>query len=221
MHDLVDAAVREARRLGDLSLRNAQRGCLSDQMVPSVDQVFALCVYAADLVSYLAKVMQRALAGHPFSSELCASLVAMTTSVLAEPRHSKSADCLRGRTAAYRIDKGSNVAPAQGSRSANLSPMQQIQSRRIREAVEENSYASAFEQAHAIERFDLADALEVVLTTAETDRILYDAMAVRWIVMAVEARRLTLHEVEWAATRFREHVEAHRDSADALRKLLN
>ena len=84
-NDLMDASLGEIRRIGDLLLGAAEFRGLADQDVPTLDQVLALGVYAADLLSQFSKLEQRAfLAGHHISSKLRALLVAMTTSVLAE-----------------------------------------------------------------------------------------------------------------------------------------
>lgn len=80
MHNLVDAAVMDARRLCDLPLGVPEFSRLANQAVPLGFPSF----YAADFVSQCCELEQRAFASHRFSSKLLRLLVAMTCSVLAE-----------------------------------------------------------------------------------------------------------------------------------------
>ncbi len=98
--------------------------------------------------------------------------------------------------------------------------MQKLLSSEIREALASGSYSPAFEKASRLERLDLPDALDEVLAHAKTDHVLYDALAVRWIAMAIERRQITLHDVGWASERFVEHLVPYRDCAVALKRLL-
>lgn len=81
-------------------------------------------------------------------------------------------------------------------------------------------YHPVCEAAERLEGLDLATALELVLDTAEEDPDLYDALSVRWIIMAIEQHQLKLRDAGWAACRFDEHLESHRDAGEPLRKLL-
>lgn len=99
--------------------------------------------------------------------------------------------------------------------------MQKLLSRETREALRDGSYEVAYDIARSrLEHVDLAEGLERTLLAAKEDTVVFDAMAARWIVLAVDARCLTLHHVGWAAERFQEVLEPWRNPEPALRKLL-
>jgi len=101
MLDLVDAAVMDSRRNGDLSLGISRFNCPEDQQIPLGIKGFC----AADFVSYPSEPGQRIFACHSISSALrCAPLVA-----IAHPGY-HSEDALGNRIASvsrharYRLD---------------------------------------------------------------------------------------------------------------------
>jgi hypothetical protein len=89
----------------------------------------------------------------------------------------------------------------------------------IRGAQENGSYAVAYQAAKKeLDGLSLAAALERVLARAGTG-VLYDALASRWIVVAIETRQLSVYEINWAAARFEEHLQPGRDCVAPLRRL--
>ncbi len=98
--------------------------------------------------------------------------------------------------------------------------MQFLLSKEVRQAVEDGSYEAAFEEARGVAELELARGLEAVMATAETNLVLYDALAARWIVAAFEERRFPLHYLGWGAMRFQENLEPGRYTAEALEGLL-
>jgi len=88
----MNAGLREARRFCDLLLRIPQLARLANQAIAPGLQL----LYAADLVSYLAKPGQRVLTSHSFSSGLHALLVAIAPVLVAQRDRSMTLDCLIG-----------------------------------------------------------------------------------------------------------------------------
>ncbi len=62
-----------------------------------------------------------------------------------------------------------------------------------------------------------------VLREVDREPVFYDALALQWLCSGIIERRLTLHDVGWAADRFDEaRVIGRRDDAMcALRKLVD
>jgi hypothetical protein len=92
----------------------------------------------------------------------------------------------------------------------------------VREALKAGTYGPAFDEARRLLlHVDLAEALDRTLAVVDTDPILYDAMAVVWIVLAIEDRRMTLHHVGWAVENFEMERETRTRAGGAhLRGLL-
>ncbi len=97
--------------------------------------------------------------------------------------------------------------------------VQRLLSDEFREAIKDGSYAIAYELARGeLPDLDLSTAPGRVLDEGEP--VLFDALAARWIIIALEARRLTLHELGWPAERFMEAPLSHRIGEQALWTLL-
>lgn len=96
--------------------------------------------------------------------------------------------------------------------------MVQVASERVRQSQKDGTYAAAHKAARELEGLGLKAALQRVLSQAGSGP-LYDALAVRWIAMAIESRQLTLYTAGWAAARFQEHLLPHRDCSAPLRRL--
>jgi hypothetical protein len=86
--------------------------------------------------------------------------------------------------------------------------VQHILRNEIRQARADGSYAIAFEIARdELEGLEPAEALERVVAMADGDPVVYDAMAIWWLYDGIVERRMTLHLLCWAATRFDEVLE--------------
>jgi len=89
----------------------------------------------------------------------------------------------------------------------------------IRDAKANGAYAAAHHAAKSeLGSLSLWVALDRVLARAGPG-VLYDALASRWIAIAIEDRQPSVYEVNWAASRFREHLEPNRDCTAQLRRL--
>lgn len=87
----------------------------------------------------------------------------------------------------------------------------------IKRAKKNGDYQRLARQAAELERLDLPAALERVFAFSE-DRLLYDALAARWIIMAANEGLLNLSTIGWASQRFIEHLDPLRDCTVSLRR---
>lgn len=98
--------------------------------------------------------------------------------------------------------------------------MQFLKSTAIQRALNDGTYPPAFRSARALTEMNLGEGLDAVFEVAETDQVIYDARAVRWLLMAAESMAFTLSELEWAASRFMEHLQPGRNTYGSMKRLV-